>query len=165
MVPMLAQNQKLNSFYAKYKHQPNTMAITLPGWLVKFGLSVSGEQAEMKKYKPLMRGFHSLRVLIMEEKNYASPEEVKALVKHAKEHRFKDLVAIKEGKDRVNILLREKKTKKKEIIKNIMILVSEEDELVLVTLNGRWKKSLLQKQLKELMKEDGGHFMDSVVKL
>jgi hypothetical protein len=158
----VAQNAKLNAFYAKYKHRPNTTSMTLPGWLIKIGIAVSEEDQEWKEYKPLMRGLHSMKVLVMEEKNYASTKEVKALVNHAREHQFQDLIAVKDGKERINILLREKPKSKKGIIKNVMILVCEEDELVLVTFNGRWKKNQVTKMLKKAIEEEGS-FMGAIV--
>lgn len=156
-----AQNAKIDAFYAKYRHQPNTISMSLPGWLIRFGLSTSGEQKETKEIRPLMQGLNNMRVLVMEEKNHASPKDVNALVAHARSHQFNDLIAIKEADTKVNILLKTKKTKKGEIIRHLLILVSEADELVLVTFNGRWKKEILEK----FLQEDEGNFIDSFVKL
>ncbi|BDS12025.1 DUF4252 domain-containing protein [Aureispira anguillae] len=145
----MAQSAKLNTFYAKYKHSPNTLSIALPGWLVKLGINLSEDRKEINEYRPLLRGLHNMKVLVMEEKNYASPKEVNALIKDAQKHHFVNLLTVKEGGTRVNVMVREKKTPKEELIKNVLFLVAEEDELVLVTFNGRWRKSLVQKMLEK----------------
>lgn len=156
-----AQNTKIDAFFAKYRHRPNTISMALPGWLVKFGLNVSGELEDANEIRPLMRGLNNMKILVMEEKNYASPREVKNLIEHARKHEFKDLISVREEGSRVNIMLKTKHTQKGEIIKNVLILVSEEEELVLITFNGRWKKDALQK----LLEEGNGGFIDSFVKL
>lgn len=155
----MAQNPKMDAFYAKYKYKPNTTTMLLPGWLVRFGLSFTEEEKELKDFRPLMRGLNNMRLMVMEEENHASPEEVNTLIEHARKHQFNDLVSVREGDTRVNILIKTTKGKKKELIKNILIVVNEEDELVLVSFNGRWKKELL----KELLEEQGGDFMKGMV--
>lgn len=155
----MAQNASIDAFYAKYRFKPNTVSIMLPGWLVRFGLSVSGEQDDMKEFRPLMRGLNNLRVLVMEDGNQTNPNDVQNLVAQVQKHQFQNLISVKEDGTRVNIMLKTKKTKKGELIKNVLIMVSEEDEFVLVTFNGRWKKELLQK----VLEEQNGDFMTSIV--
>lgn len=144
----IAQQAQVNAMFAKYRAKPNTFAIALPGWLVRFGLSVSGEMEEMKDYKPLLRGLHHMKVLVMEDKNYASPEEIKRMVSHAKKVNFQDLLAVRSEGTRVNIMVREKETKRGGIIKNLLVVVSESDELILVSIKGRWKRNIINKMLK-----------------
>lgn len=142
-----AQNIELDAFFIKHRHHPNTIALAVPGWLVKFGINVSEDKEDVDEYRPLLRGLNNIRFLIMEEHNYASKKEVKRLVSTVRKHQFVDLVSVKDGGTSVHILVKEKKRKKGTFIKNVMILVAEEDELVLVTLNGRWNKELLQDAL------------------
>jgi len=142
-----AQNIELDAFFIKHRHHPNTIALAVPGWLVKFGINVSEDKEDVDEYRPLLRGLNNIRVLVMEEHNYASKKEVKRLVSNVRKHQFVDLVSVKDGGTSVHILVKEKKRKKGTFIKNVMILVAEEDELVLVTLNGRWNKELLQDAL------------------
>lgn len=146
---MSAQNIKLDAFFAKHKQHPNTIALAIPGWLVKFGVNISEDKEDVDEYRPLLRGLSHLKVLVMEGQNYASQKEVKQLVANVRKLQFIDLISVKDGGTSVHILVKEKKTKKGTFIKNVMILVAEKDELVLVTLNGRWNKNFLQKALKD----------------
>ncbi len=145
----MAQNLELDAFFIKHRHHPNTIAMALPGWLVKFGLNASEAKEDVDEYRPLLRGLNNIRLLVMEEKNYASQKEINRLITSVRKHRYVDLLSVKEGTTSVHILVKEKKTKKRDLIRHVMILVAEEDELVLLTLNGRWKKELLQKALKD----------------
>lgn len=155
----MAQNLELDAFFIKHRHHPNTIAMAVPGWLVKFGINISEDKEDIDEYRPLLKGLNNIRLLVMEEHNYASEKEVKRLVRNVRKHNFVDLVSVKDGGTSVHILVKEKKTKRRELIKNVMILVAEKDELVLVTLNGRWKKEWLQKAL-----EDGNiDFLGNVV--
>lgn len=144
-----AQNIELDAFFIKHKHHPNTIAMAIPGWLVKFGVNVSEDKEDVDEYRPILKGLNNIRFLVMEDHNYASKKEVKRLVSNVRKHNFVDLISVKEDGTSVHILVKEKKRKNRTFIKNVMILVAEEDELVLVTLNGRWNKDLLKKALEE----------------
>lgn len=146
---MSAQNLALDAFFIKHRHHPNTIAMIVPGWLVKFGINISEDKEDVDEYRPLLRGLNNIRVLVMEEQNYASPKEVKRLVSTLRKGQFVDLISVKNGGTAVYILVKEKEIKKCTFIKNVMILVAEKNELVLVTLNGRWNKNFLQKALKD----------------
>jgi hypothetical protein len=144
-----AQNLELDAFFVKYKGHENTVAMAIPGWLVKLGVNLSEEKENVDKYRPILKGLNNIRLLVMEEHNYASKKEVKQLVATVKKHAFVDLVSIKTGSTSVHVLVKEKKTKKQTFINHVMVLIAEEDELVLVTLNGRWDKAFLKKVLKD----------------
>jgi hypothetical protein len=154
-----AQNLELDAFFVKHRHHPNTTAMAIPGWLVKFGINVSEDKEDVDEYRPILKGLNNIRVLVMEEHNYASKKEVKRLVANVRKHQFVDLISVKDGGTSVHILVKEKKTKKHTFIKNVMVLVAEEDELVLVTLNGRWNKDFLMKALNE----EGVDFLGDMV--
>ncbi|MFT5646859.1 MAG: hypothetical protein ACI976_001545 [Aureispira sp.] len=143
-----AQNLELDAFFVKHKQHDNTTAMAIPGWLIKFGVNVSEDKEDVDEYRPILKGLNNIRLLVMEEPNYASQKEVKQLVATVKKHAFVDLVSIKNGSSLVQVLVKEKKTKKGTFIKTFMVLVAEEDQLVLVTMNGRWDKAFLKEVLK-----------------
>lgn len=144
-----AQNIELNAFFIQHRHHPNTVAMAIPGWLVKLGVNSSEAKEEVDEYRPLLRGLNNIRVLVMEEQNEASNKAAKRLIHNVRKDQFVDLVSIKDGGTTVHILVKEKNKKRRSFIKNVLILVQEQDELVLVTLNGRWNKDFLQKALKD----------------
>lgn len=154
-----AQNVALDAFFIKHKHHPKAIVLAIPGWLVKFGVNVSEDKEDVDEYRPVLKGLNNIRVLVLEEHNYTSPKEVKRLVSNVRKQQFVDLITVKEGGTSVHILVKEKKTKKHTFIKHVMILVAEEDELVLVTLNGRWNKTLL----KEALESGEIDFLEDVV--
>lgn len=154
-----AQNLELDAFFIKHRHHPNTIAMAVPGWLVKFGINVSEDKEDVDEYRPILKGLNSIRFLVMEDHNYASKKEVKRLVSNVRKHQFVDLVSVKDGGTSVHVLVKEKKRKRGTFIKNVMVLIAEEDELVLVTLNGRWKKELI----KEIIENGEVDFLGDVV--
>jgi len=145
-----AQTLGIDAFFAKYRHAPNTIAFAVPGWLVNLGLAASGEAAEYREiYQPVAKRLGSIRVLVMEDQNRSKPKEIKQLIKNAQHCNFQELLSVQDGNTTIKVMLREKQLKRKTIIKNILFLVAEEDNLVLATLNGRWKKEVLTKLLQE----------------
>jgi hypothetical protein len=118
--------------------------MAIPGWLVKFGINVSEDKEDVDEYRPVLKGLNNIRLLVMEDHNYASKKEVKRLVSNVRKHQFVDLISVKSDGTSVHIMVKEKKRKNRTFIKNVIILIAEEDELVLVTLNGRWNKNLIK---------------------
>lgn len=148
-----AQSPSINSFFVKYRTKPDAIALRVPGWLVKMGTSfVEAEAEEIRMFRPLLKGLNNVRVLVMEGQASArSNKDLKRMVKLARQDKFQDLISVRDGETVVSVLVREKtfkvrKNKKQRppIIRNLLVAVQDGEDLVLVTINGRWKKNLIQ---------------------
>lgn len=148
---VFGQTTKLNKFYAKYKAKPNTVKMALPGWIIRFIANTGTTESEaIQQLKPLLKGLRGMRAFASEQKNYVSTTELEAVIQDAKKHYFENLVYVRNAEMNGNILFKVRHLKKKSIIKNVLILMAKEDELVMISLKGRWNSKLLKKTMKSL---------------
>lgn len=144
-----AQTAGIRHFYNKYKHSPEAEKIKLPGWVLHLGaglvlaLDKDLDESERAGIK-LMKKIKKLRMLSLENSNPVSPEDYNSLIKSVKKDHFEDLISVRDGKTKVNIMIREKK----DVIRNILILVSDEDEFILFSVSSKIKIEDINKLLK-----------------
>ncbi|MBK7335933.1 MAG: DUF4252 domain-containing protein [Saprospirales bacterium] len=157
LLPFLvsAQTISINEFYRKYKqsNDENTH-LTVPGWVVKLGVGIAKTQAENEEEKKLFnlgKKIGKLRVLAFEDSNPVSKKDLDRLREGVRKERFEDLVMVREEGTHVNLMIREKKEK----IKNLLILVSEEDSFTLVSLKTKLKYEEIEEFINKAISEDG----------
>ena len=150
-IPFLlpAQTISINEFYRKYKNvDDKNVHITLPGWIVKLGVGIAKTQVDGEDEKQALnmaKKIRKIRVLTFEESNPVKPRDIERLVNGVRRERFEDLILVKEANTKVNIMMREKK----EMIKNLLILVSEEDTFTMVSM----KTKLRYDEIEEFINE------------
>ena len=153
---LLFSQSSVNHFYHKYKRADNTVNMTLPGFVLKIGGKFARKHMDKDDKEALMamefiKSIKSLRLLVMEETNLVSQKDYNNLVEGLKtKNKINELITVRDGSTRVNIMIRDKKKK----ISNIVILVSEENEFVMVSVKTKIKYKDLNKFLKEIMKSD-----------
>lgn len=125
--------QSVKKFYNKYKHYDEVTSVKVQGWMIKSVLAF----VEDFEGDDIVKKVTKLRVLTMENENLVSSKDFNELVKDAKAEDFEDLMTIRDGTTNVRFMIKE--TDKK--IKNLLVLVSESDEFVLISLecNLKWK--------------------------
>ncbi len=142
----------INRFYNKYKFDENTTKVSLPGWLIKIGAGVAKKHVDNEEEKAaldLAKHIRKMKVLVMEDGHSVDPRDVKKMVRKARaKHNFSDLISVRSADANVNIMIREKKDK----IKNMLVVVEEENEFVLLSLKTSLKI------------EDLNHFIHSLQK-
>ncbi|MFN7119494.1 MAG: DUF4252 domain-containing protein [Saprospiraceae bacterium] len=129
-----AQTKAIRTFYDKYKHLEGVEDIQLQGWLIKLAARFSDEDPEAKR---LLRKISQLRILTMDNGNLVSPQEYNNLVKSIKQDAFEDLFMVKDNGQNIQFLIREKG----DTITDLILLVSGNDEFVLLSLEGLLKFS------------------------
>jgi hypothetical protein len=148
----LFSQQSLNKFYNKYKNEADVTSVKVQGWMIKSVLAFTedfeGEELAKKVTK--------LSVLVIENRNPVSSKDLNRLVAEVKADEFEDLMTIREGTTNVRFMIKENGKK----IKNLLVLISDADEFVLISLecNLRWDD--LQKI--DFNKIEGGEYLEKL---
>ncbi len=148
-----AQNT-VNGFIQMHGQGEAATTLFIPGWLLKAGMNIAMNndeelQAEMTTYKPLLKGLHGFRLLTVEEGKKLPTGTVARFVQKLKKRNYVPLVKVKSDGTAVNVLMRTVKRKKQTLVKKLLILVQEGNDLMVVVVNGRWNSNALQNLLKE----------------
>ena len=135
----------INQFYNKYKFDEGVTKVSLPGWLIRIGTGIAKNHVDSEEEKAaldLAKHIRKMKVLVMEEGNSVDPKDLKKMINKANtKHNFSDLIKVRSADTNVNIMIREKKDK----IKNMLIVVDEEDEFVMLSLKTSLKIDDLNK--------------------
>ncbi len=123
-----AQNRTISNFYNKYKHYDNVTDVSVQGWVIRLAANF----AEEEEAKDVLKRISKLRILTMNDGNLVTPGEYKKFVRDVKKHDFEELFTVREGSQHVEFLIREDKKS----ISNLLMLISDKDEFVLVSLEG-----------------------------
>lgn len=129
----LFAQKTVKRFYNKYKHSEKVKSVKVQGWMIKTVLAM----ADDFEGEEIVKKVTKLRVLVMENENLVSQEDFNTLVTNAKSEQFEDLMSIREGTTNVRFMIKENEKK----IKSLLVLVSEADEFVLISIecNLKWK--------------------------
>jgi len=151
-----AQTVSINEFYRKYKNiNEENVHVSLPGWIVKLGASIAKTQVEEDMEKQaidLAKKIKKLRVLTFEESNPVAPKDLERLIKKVRRENFEDLILVREKDTKVNLMIREKR----DIVKNLLILVSEDDSFTMVSMKTKFKYDEIEAFINEAINEEGG---------
>lgn len=157
LLPLITFSQRsVNKFYHKYKRADNTINLTLPGFVLGLGASVARNQMETEDKEELLaleltKSIKSMRLLVMEETNLVSQKDYDKLIEGLiTKGKHSELITVREGNTRINILARDKRKH----ISNLMIIVSEENEFVMISVKTRLRYKDLNKFLREIMKNN-----------
>lgn len=158
-----AQNKTINEFYRTHRQGGDAIGIRVPGWIVQAGVNLSmnkEERKDLQPFRPFLRRLTNMRVLAVDGDEQLSKGVVKEFVNKIKQQNFNTLTRIKDDGTHVEILVgvkeRGPKKKRRKIIKNILVLVQDEGEMAVITINGRWEMNqvnqlLNNKQMRELI--------------
>jgi hypothetical protein len=118
--------QSLHKFYNKYKNEEDVTSVKVQGWMIKsilaFTEDFEGEELAKKVTK--------LSVLVIENRNPVSAKDLTNLIAEVKADDFEDLMTIREGTTNVRFMIKENGKK----IKNLLVLISDVDEFVMISL-------------------------------
>ena len=131
-----AQNSSFKNFYKSHKDQAE-VSLNIPGFIAK--LFIKTEEDE--ELKMLLRNGSNYKVLVFDDNYKAVQRDFKKFVR---KNKFKTLVRIKDGRDRVSIHFRKVKNNIREIVVHVY---SEKDDAVFLGL----KTNLTQKELNRII--------------
>ena len=124
-----AQVKPIANFYKKYKSHQNTYDIKIQGWLLKLATNFSDESDT----KRLLKKITYLRALIIEEGQLVGKSEHHQLIKSLKEESFDPLIQLRDGLEKVDILIREKDKH----ISDAVVVIYGEESFVILSIEGK----------------------------
>lgn len=125
-------------FYHTHKHKEGVTNFKVPGWLIWMGGGIAQsavKDPEAKAGLRLARKVKKLRFMATEDDNPITAAEVGDFITNIRSTGYEDLLSVREGRSTVHILSREKKEK----LKNLLILVNDEEEFVFMDMKSRLK--------------------------
>ncbi|NRA50719.1 MAG: DUF4252 domain-containing protein [Phaeodactylibacter sp.] len=149
-------------FYQTHKKQPGVVNFKLPGWVMWLGGGIvynSLKDEEAKVALKYARKIGKLRMLASENGSSLPESELKSFVSHIQKSGYEDLIQVDTPDSSVRIMARDRKDK----IKNLMLLVRDEEGFVFMDMKSRIKYSeisdlinyFIQMGEKEEEQEDG----------
>ena len=140
-------------FYHAHKHKEGVTNFKVPGWLVWMGGGIAQgfvQDPDTKAALRLARKVKKLRFMATEDYNPITTAEVNEFVNHIRGNGFEDLIMVREGSSTVHILSREKKEK----LRNLVILVNDEEEFVFMDMKSRLKYEDLSELVNTILKAE-----------
>ena len=139
-----AQSATFDSLCSKLTFEEDAMQVKVPGWILRMGLSMAEMDDEVgMTMTALKKGLRKAHILILENRGISN-SLYRRMQNEFRKDGFEEYVSIRDGSDRVHIMLKEKK----DCISNMMIMVNDEcGEFVAVNL----KTKLTYEDLEDLM--------------
>ncbi|MFK7807245.1 MAG: DUF4252 domain-containing protein [Saprospiraceae bacterium] len=128
---LTAQSNSIENFYNQYASEENATNVTIKGWLLDLATNFTTDDES----KEVLSKITKLRVLLMEDGNPVTRSDFKELKKSIRKDNFEELMKIRDEGSYVDFYVREEG----EDITNILMLVNDEDEFVLLSLEGLMK--------------------------
>ena len=148
-----AQTPGINYFFHTYKRHEDARKVSIPGWVFRLGSTIAQKHVDEKEEKEaikLAKKIKKLRLLVMEDANSVSKDDINKMLSRVRSKEgFEDMLMVSSEGTKINMLVRSKG----ETIKNLLILVSEKDQFVMVSLKSKLKISDLNKLLSSLQDE------------
>lgn len=136
----------VNAIYREYKHAGDErIHFKVPG----FVFWLASQFGENRTERRLIRSVRNVKLLVIEKGNPITPAETDKMIRRVEKSGLENLIMVRDGSTRVHIMVREKKGK----IRNLLILVNEEDEFVLISMRTRLRISDLNDLLEMLQKQ------------
>lgn len=125
-------------FYHTHKHKEGVTNFKMPGWLIWIGGGIAQSAVQDPNAKAglrLARKVKKLRFMATEGDNPITAAEVSDFITNIRSTGYEDLLIVQDGSSTVHMLSREKKEK----LKNLVILVNDEEEFVFMDMKSRLK--------------------------
>lgn len=150
----MAQRKNLNKFYRKYKYSQDARKFTLPGWVIKMGAGIARPFVKDQDARTALRfakRFRRMRLLVMENTNSVHPADLKQMLNGIRQGKrnYDDFIQVRDGNTRVTFMIREKN----DYIKDMLIVVSEEDTFVMLDMKAKFKIEHINELLQEFSED------------
>ena len=129
-IPMsgFCQHESIEQFYNKYIEHEKVTDINLNGWVLSLASLIADEETGEEVLKKITQ----LRIMVADEKNIVSKNDLKKLMKDVRKNSFEDLMTVRDGNDRINFMIREDG----DTITNVLVIVNGDTEFILLSLEG-----------------------------
>ena len=140
-----AQSPTINYFVHQVKHagmkkHSEWHDFTIPGFLVKFAaLFIEKEDLEGIKLRPFLRKIRKIRVVHGEGIASVQKGLFNNFIDKIKTENYEQLLTVREKSEHINIFSRERKGD----IRDILIVVAENDEFSLINLKGKFSQEII----------------------
>lgn len=134
-------------FYRQHKRLENVRNFKIPGWLIWVGSGIAYDITKNEETKALLkvgRKVKKLRLMIAEDNNPIPAAHISNFVTESRQNGFADLIYVRDGETTVNIISKIKKNNK---FRELVFLVSENDEFVFFHM----KSNIKMKDVQELI--------------
>ena len=164
-------NKEINKIYRSVERGEDVVKIGIPGFLARSAFNIArviekqnnkkearetgyyddSEDLTMKELKPFVKAIKGVKILVVENENEIPMKQVKKSLKKLKSNQIvENLVQVKSDGSDVNIMVAEKRGK----IKNLIIMVTEDEELIMLNLKMKMKTDKLNDLIKMFQKKD-----------
>lgn len=134
----------VHSFINEYNQEDHTMSLTVPGWLVRAGSNAAfkemADDEDQAGLKEISKSLGKIRVMVAQE-GVVPTKAVKGLIVSARDNSYEEYVTVREKNKIVNVMVKQEK----DIVKNLLVLVSSEDEFVIAHIDSNISIDELQK--------------------
>lgn len=134
----------VHSFIDEYNQEDHTMTMTVPGWLVRAGSNAAfkemADEDDQIGLKEISKSLGKIRVMVAQE-GVVPIKAVKDLVISARDNKYEEYVTVREKNKIVNVMVRQED----DIVKNLLVLVSSDDEFVIAHIDADLSMNDLQK--------------------
>lgn len=146
-------HEAMTAFYSKHKSNTHIQQISIPKFLIQFC-------ADDPDLKSALKYMKSLRVFVMDastlQRELISQDLKQALEADA----YGDFLQLNEADETIRILIREEK----ELIRNVIITIENDKELLVLQANTKMSYDDLQKMLGNVQTENGKSGLHDLVK-
>ncbi len=132
--------------YWKYKDYDGGKNFTVPRFAIGAGSVFLKEKGERK----MLRSLHKVRTLIFEDGSPLSGRDLKRFNRKAKRNGLEEIITVREGKMRVQIMAKNKGN----MLKKVVVFVNDpEDGFFMISVKGKLKITDVNKLLKKYHKK------------
>ena len=133
----------VNSFIDEYNQEDHTMSLTVPGWLVRAGSNAAfkemADDEDQAGLKEIAQSLGKIRVMVAQE-GVIPIMAVKDLVIEARDNQYEEYVTVRQKNKIVNVMVRQDD----DIVKNLLVLVSSDEEFVIAHIDSDLSMKELQ---------------------
>lgn len=134
----------VHSFIDEYNQEDHTLSLTIPGWLVRKGSTAAfkdiADDEDQAGLKDIANKLGKVRVMVAQE-GVVPTKAVKNLITKARDHHYEEYVTVRDDGKIINVMAKQDQ----EIVKNLLVLVSSDEEFVIAHIDSNISMDDLQK--------------------
>ncbi len=141
-ITLQAQSNALDAFYKQHKSEENGLQLQLGNTLLMLGSWLIEEPAAKK----LIQKSNKARIIFSDQDNTINQRAINRLINKIGREGYESLATVRSGTDHLNFYIREDH----EYIRNLLVVVQDEDDFILASLDCRIKLADVETVLTEL---------------